>query len=121
MLEFLASSQGTILLFIALAVQFQLVKYRVKWFSFIIPGIYFVLSLATVVKVVQTGDVLAGGIAGTVLLAFLVNNITTLTLLAMYWKRNAGNNAILLAAFLTYMLANAVFMILMMAVTALSV
>ena len=75
-MEGMASSIFKIALLIGvLVLQYFLAKRPQKWMAFILPALYFGLSIRDVVLSVQNGAVIFGGSIGTALITFFTSNL----------------------------------------------
>ncbi|MDO5725868.1 MAG: hypothetical protein Q4P29_06190 [Tissierellia bacterium] len=67
--------------------QINLSKKENKWLGLILPMMSFFLSLIEVFNIVITEDMKTLQIFSTIIGTFLINNISTLILLAIYWTQ----------------------------------
>ena len=116
MSETLTAMQSTIVLIVALVLQYVLVKRPQKWMYFLLPAIYAAISVAAAFQTVQNGEVFLGGMIGTVLFSLFLDNIPTLMLLMIWWKRGSDIGTTVIAVFAVYILMNMLFLLLALAV-----
>lgn len=116
MSETLTAMQSTIVLIVALVLQYVLVKRPQKWMSFFLPAIYVVVSVVAAFQTVQNGELFLGGLIGTVLFSLFLDNIPTLMLLVIWWKRGSDISTTVIAVFAVYILMNMLFLLLALAV-----
>ena len=107
--ELLASGVGILGTIAILVLQYYLVKRPQKWMPFVLPAICFALSVKNVVDVVQSGEVILDGVAGTAVLVFAAGNMMTIMLLAIWWKRDADIRSIGFTVLGIYLICNIVF------------
>ena len=110
----LSSAQSLLMLLGVLVIQYFLVKRPQKWMAFILPALYFGLSIRDVVLSVQNGAVIFGGSIGTALITFFTSNIITAMLLMVWWKKDFDKSTIAIAVFAVYILSNVILMLLLM-------
>lgn len=103
MTEVLSFLHSWIMLIVILMLQFYLVKRPQKWCSFVLPSIYFALSIINAVYVMQAGEFIVGSTFITVLLVFIMGNFETLLLLIIYFRRGAGVGTTLVTIFFVYL------------------
>ena len=92
-----------------LVIQYFLVKRPEKWLAFVLPAIYFVLSIKNTIVAVQNEEVILGGVIGTALFVFFAGNLMTAMLLTVYWKRNEGKGRIVFYIVVVYLVFGALF------------
>ena len=92
-----------------LVIQYFLVKRPEKWLAFVLPAIYFVLSIKNTIVAVQNEEVILGGVIGTALFVFFAGNLMTAMLLTVYWKRNEGKGRIVFYVVAVYLVFGALF------------
>ena len=111
-MEGMASSIFKIALLIGvLVLQYFLAKRPQKWLAFILPAVFFLLSIGDVVQTVQSGTVIYAGIFGTAAMTFLANNIITAMLLMVWWKKDFDKGTIAIAVFAVYILSNVIMVV----------
>lgn len=96
-------------LIIAIALQYYLVRRQERWLSFIIPAFYLIIATVTAVQVLQSGDLTFGNVFVTAMVAFLMNNVNTVLMLVEYVKRDSDLPSTLIAMFLSYIVMSLVF------------
>lgn len=92
-----------------LVIQYFLVKRPQKWLGFVLPAIYFVLSIKSAIDVVQNGEAILGSVLTTALFVFFTGNFMTAMLLTVYWKRNEGKGRIAFYIVAVYLIFGAIF------------
>lgn len=110
----LASVQSLLMLIGVLVFQYFLVKQPQKWLAFILPAIYFALSIRDVFLSVQSGTVVYAGVIGTALIVFFTSNIITAMLLMVWWKKDFDKGTIAIAVFAVYILSNVIMIVALM-------
>ena len=114
----MVSAQSVLVMAAVLVFQYFLVKRPQKWMAFVLPAVFFVLSIREVLKVVQDGTLIYGGISGTALITFITSNIITAMLLMVWWKKDFDKSTIAIAVFAVYILSNVILMLLLMLIGA---
>lgn len=114
----MGSAQSILIMAAVLIIQYFVVKRPQQWLAFILPGVFFVLSIREVMQVVQSGTLVYGGVPGTALITFFTSNIITAMLLMVWWKKDFDKSTIAIAVFAVYILSNILLMILLMLIGA---
>lgn len=107
--EVLASGVEILGLIGVLVIQYFLVKQPQKWLAFVLPAIYFALSIKNAISAAQSGEVILGGVIGTAVIIFLISNVTTILLLEIWLERGKDIKEIAISVLLTYIICSGLF------------
>lgn len=107
--ELLASGVEILVMIGVLVLQYFLVKQPKKWLSFVLPVIYFVLSIKNTISAVMNGEAILGGVIGTAVIVFLAGNVMTLLLMEIWLERDKGKKEIAISVFMTYIICSGLF------------
>ena len=114
----MVSAQSILIMAAVLIAQYFLAKRPQRWLAFILPVVFFVLSIREVFQTVQSGILVYGGVPGTALITFVTSNIITAMLLMVWWKKDFDKATIAIAVFAVYILSNVLLMLLLMLIGA---
>ena len=114
----MGAAQSILIMAAVLVIQYFLAKRPQKGLAFILPAMFFVLSIKEVIQAVQNGTLLYGGVPGTALITFFTSNIITAMLLMVWWKKDFDKSTIAIAVFAVYILSNVLLMPLLMLIGA---
>ena len=89
--------------------QYYLVRKSQRWVSFILPAVYIIFAILNVVHVIWAGEIIVGGVVGTVLLTFFIGMMMPVLLLVVYFRREASLASTLIAVFFVYLAFELVF------------
>ena len=114
----MVSAQSILIMAAVLIAQYFLAKRPQKVLAFILPVVFFVLSIREVFQTVQSGILVYGGVPATALITFVTSNIITAMLLMVWWKKDFDKATIAIAVFAVYILSNVLLMLLLMLIGA---